>query len=120
MTDRVDSIFEQTQPLTKRANSTERNLKEACENMIARCMPQADHEEAINSTADNFGSVSARVELLTNEFQVLQAHVVHWKVTRTKCVQCARGRRCQACQRSTIHDSLQLMYSAPLRKAIST
>ena len=44
--------------------------------MIVRYMPRAEHGEATNSIADSFGSVSARQELLTNEFQLLQAHVV--------------------------------------------
>ena len=39
--DRVDSIFGQTQILTEQANTTEKNLQEACDNIVARYMLKA-------------------------------------------------------------------------------
>ena len=74
--DRVDSIFGQTQLLTKQANSTERNLTEACANIVDRYTPKAEHADEINSIANNFGAINARLEALNDEFQILQAHVI--------------------------------------------
>jgi hypothetical protein len=64
--DRVDSVFGQTQVLTKQANSTERHLTEACANIVDRYMPKAEHADEINSIANNFGAINARLERLND------------------------------------------------------
>ena len=74
--DRIDSIFRQTQILAKQANSTEKNLKEACANIDARHTPKAEHAEEINSIANNFKAINACLETLNDEFYISHAHVI--------------------------------------------
>ena len=65
--DHVDSIFGQTQILTKQANTTEKNLQEACDNIVARYTLKDEHDEKIDTIDHNSGATIARLDSLNEE-----------------------------------------------------